>query len=137
MNVIVDTSVWSLLLRRNTVEKNNVYVKALRYYLENQYCVHLPGIVLQEILDGIKTAKQFDLLNDYFEAFPLITMERKDFIEAARLKNKCRSKGIQAGSIDFLIAAIAINRNYPLLSADKDFQYIAAHCSLTLAKTDN
>jgi predicted nucleic acid-binding protein len=90
--VIVDTSVWSLLLRRNSVEKSNPYVKMLYSYLENQYCIHLPGIVLLEILDGIKIEKQFDMLNEYFEAFPLITLERQDFIEAARLKISVEAK---------------------------------------------
>lgn len=108
MNVIVDTSVWSLLLRRGVVDGNNKYVKALYYYIEKGFTIHLPGIVLQEILDGIKTIKQFDLLNEYFEAFPLIIMERLDFVEAARIKNNCRSRGVQAGNIDLLIAALAM-----------------------------
>ncbi len=134
MNVIVDTSVWSLLLRRGTIDTSNTFVKALTHYLENGFTIHLPGIVLQEILDGIKTIKQFDILNEYFEAFPLITMERFDFVEAARIKNICRSRGVQAGNIDFLIAALAVNRKYPLLTADKDFSYIAVHCNLILVE---
>ena len=91
---------------------------------------------MQEILNGVKTTKQCDLLIDYFEAFPLIDLDRNDFIEAARLKNKCRSKGVHAGSVDFLIAAVAINRNFALLTADKDFQYIAQHCKLLLSSLD-
>lgn len=134
MNVIVDTSVWSLLLRRDAVDTSNMFVKVLTQYLEKGFTIHLPGIVLQEILDGIKTIKQFELLCEYFEAFPLITMERIDFVEAARIKNNCRSRGVQAGNIDFLIAALAVNRKCPLLTADKDFNYIAAHCSLILVE---
>jgi len=132
VNLIVDTSVWSLFLRRKNIDKNNPFVLQLRQHIERQDCIHLVGIILQELLDGIKLPKHFDLLLDYFDSFPLVELVRDDFIEAARLKNKCRSKGIQAGSIDFLIAATAINRNYPLLTADKDFQYIAKHSKIML-----
>lgn len=132
VNLIVDTSVWSLFLRRGKVDTDNPFVLQLRHHIEKQDCIHLVGIVLQELLDGLKSPRHFDLLLDYFDSFPLIELVRDDFIEAARLKNRCRSKGIQAGSVDFLIAATAINRNYPLLSADKDFFYIAKHCRLML-----
>jgi len=132
VNLIVDTSVWSLFLRRKKVDKDNPFVLQLRKHIENQDCIHLVGIVLQELLDGIKSSKQFDLLADYFNSFPLIELLRDDFVEAARIKNKCRNKGVQAGSIDFLIAATAINRNYPLLTADKDFLYISKHCEIML-----
>lgn len=132
VNLIVDTSVWSLFLRRKNVDEDNPHVLQLRQHIENQDCIHLVGIVLQELLDGLKSPKHFDLLLGYFDSFPLIDLIRDDFIEAARLKIKCRSKGIQAGSIDFLIAATAINRNYPLLTTDKDFRYIAKHCKIML-----
>ena len=130
MNLIVDTSVWSLLLRRSSIEKQNPYVLQLRNHIKRQDCIHLIGIILQELLDGLKSQKQFDVLLDYFDSFPLIDMLREDYIEAARLKNKCRSRGVQAGAVDFLIAATAVNRNYPLLTADRDFDYIAHHCAL-------
>jgi predicted nucleic acid-binding protein len=132
VNLIVDTSVWSLFLRRRNVEKNNAFVLQLRQHIENQDCIHLVGIILQELLDGLKSPKHFELLVDYFNSFPLIELLREDFIEAARIKNKCRSKGIHAGSIDFLIAAVAINRNYPLLTTDKDFQNISKYCKIIL-----
>jgi predicted nucleic acid-binding protein len=64
----------------------------------------------------------------------MITCSRTDFINAAKLKNRCRSKGVQAGSIDFLIAAVCIDRNYFLLSADKDFVNIARHCPLLILR---
>ena len=132
MNLIVDTSVWSLFLRRKELNEDDVYVKKLKYYVDNQDCIHLIGNILQEILDGIKQEKQFNLLIEYFKPFPLIDFERNDFIFAANLKNICRKKGIQASSIDFLITSVCINRNYPLLSSDKDFIHIAKNCNLIL-----
>jgi len=132
MNLIVDTSVWSLFLRRKEIKEDDLNVQKLRYYLENQECIFLIGLILQEILDGLNSNEQFDTLLKYFKPFPLIDLTRNDFIQAARLKNNCRSKGIQAGSIDFLITSVCINRNYPLLTADKDFSNISKYCSITL-----
>ena len=94
MNLIVDTSVWSLFLRRKSIDKDNPYILQLRQHVEKQDCIHLVGIILQELLDGIKSARDFDVLLDYFESFPLVELVRDDFVEVSRLKNKCRSKGI-------------------------------------------
>ena len=134
VNLVVDTSVWSHFLRRKNRDENSPYVKQFYYLLERQDCIHLIGVIIQELLDGIKLSRQFELITEYLEPFPLIDHTREDFIEAARLKNKCRKKGIQAGSIDFLIASVCINRNFPFLTADDDFMYIAKHCDLHVIK---
>jgi hypothetical protein len=121
-----------LLLRRekrNSVDPNLI---KLRSCLDREYCIHLVGPILQEILDGVKKRNQFDLLVEYFEPFPLIECDRTDYLEAARLKNLCRNKGIQASSVDFLISSVCINRKYSLLTADNDFIPIAKFCTLAL-----
>ena len=132
VDLVVDTSVWSLFLRREKRDNNNPHVRRLRSHLQQEDNIHLPGPVLQELLDGVKSPGQFDLLSEYLAPFPLMEGTRSDFIDAARLKNKCRNRGVQAGSVDFFIASVCINRNYPLLTADKDFEYIARHCRLLL-----
>lgn len=132
MNLVVDTSVWSLFLRRKKTDDENPDVQKLRYHLGNQDCIFLIGIILQEILDGIDSDDQFDKLAEYLQPFPMVEPNRNDFIEAARLKTLCRRKGIQAGPSDFLIVSICTQRNYPLLTADQDFYHILKHCSLIL-----
>lgn len=132
MNLLVDTSVWSLFLRRQKRDDADPYVARLRYCLDGEDCIHLIGPILQELLDGVKEHKQFELLRDYLDPFPLIELDRKDFVEASRLRNYCRSRGIQASPTDFLISAACVRRNYPLLTADEDFRHIAGHSKLTL-----
>lgn len=132
MQLLVDTSVWSLFLRRKNPDTENYHVQRLRYHLKHHDYIYLIGVVLQELLDGIKSEKHVDLLIEYLRPFPLLDPRREDFIDAARLKTFCRSKGVQAGSIDFLIAAVCINRNIPLLSADNDFSNICKWCTLKL-----
>jgi predicted nucleic acid-binding protein len=132
VNLLVDTSVWSLFLRRRKRNDDDPYVVRLRYHLGGEDCIHLIGPVLQELLDGVREPKQFDILRDYLDPFPLIDLTRQDFIEASRLRNHCRSRGIQASPTDFLISIACIRRNYPLLTADDEFRHIAAYSKLTL-----
>jgi predicted nucleic acid-binding protein len=132
VNLLVDTSVWSRFLRRRKSNEADPYVIRLRYHLQCQDCIHLLGSVLQELLDGVKEQKHFDLLRDYLAPFPLIELTREDFIEASQLRNKCRNKGIQASPTDFLICAVCMRKNYPLLTADNDFKYISEHCEIDL-----
>lgn len=132
MNLIVDTSVWSLFLRRKHQDPDNIFVKKLRNHLEQHDEIHMVGLILQELLDGIKVPKHFNVLVKYFKPFPIIKQTREDYIEAARLKNKCRSRGITAGTVDFLITSVCIQRNYPLLTSDNDFNHIALHSDLML-----
>jgi predicted nucleic acid-binding protein len=132
VNLLVDTSVWSRFLRRRKTNEMDLYVVRLQTYLNNQDCIHLIGLILQELLDGVKERNQFDLLRDYLSPFPLIELARDDFIEASQLRNRCRSRGVQASPTDFLICAACIRRNYPLLTADKDFTHISKYCEIDL-----
>jgi predicted nucleic acid-binding protein len=132
VNLLVDTSVWSLFLRRRKRDNADPHVLRLRHHLEVADGIHLIGPILQELLDGVKDKNQFEILSDYLVPFPLMDLKRSDYTEAARLRNHCRNRGIQASPTDFLIASACIGRNYPLLTADNDFRYIALHCELML-----
>ncbi|MBD3391880.1 MAG: PIN domain-containing protein [Chitinivibrionales bacterium] len=132
VNLLVDTSVWSLFLRRRKRNEDDPYVVRLRSCLEGEDGIHLIGPILQELLDGVRDHKQFELLKEYLEPFPLIALDRQDFVEASRLRNHCRGRGIQASPVDFLISTACTRRNYPLLTADEDFRHIAAHSKLML-----
>ena len=130
MNLVVDTSVWSLVLRRSRMDEGNPHVHAFRRHLESGDGLFLIGNILQELLDGLRSPKQFDRLLALLDPFPLRDVDRRTYVAAARLRSICRAKGIAAGPIDFLIAAACCQHGFPLLTADKDFMRIAAHCEL-------
>jgi len=90
----------------------------------------LIGNILQELLDGLRSPKQFDRLLRLLDPFPILEIDRQTYVEAARLRSLCRAKGVNAGPIDFLIAAGCCQYGFPLLTADKDFARIAAYCDL-------
>jgi len=131
MSVVVDTSVWSLAFRRMSVQETPP-VKKLRQLLQKGETIFLIGLILQELLQGLRNTKDFKRLEEKLKCFSLIETERKDCVSGARLRNHCAAKGIQAGTVDFLIAAVCIRHQCSLLTTDKDFQRIAKHSRLKL-----
>ncbi len=131
MNVLVDTSIWSLVLRRKNGRKVQEATR-LEQFIQDGESIFLVGVILQEILQGIRSDKNFEKVAVTLKAFPLVPLKREDYIFAASLRNQCRAKGVQAGTVDFLIAAAAIRYNCRLFTTDKDFLHIAKHIDLKL-----
>lgn len=131
MRVIVDTSVWSLALRRKKKSEGTA-VQKLHTLIAHGERIFLPGLILQELLQGIQQASQVQKLIHTMEGFPLLEPTREDYVAAAELRNLCNQKGVQAGTIDFLIAALCLKYDCRLLTSDNDFVRIAKHCKLQL-----
>lgn len=129
MTVLVDTSVWSLALRRDT-PADLPEVRALKAMLESGQGIVTTGIVLQELLQGFAGPPDRQLIIDRFAAIPLLRPDREDHIEAAQLRNACRRNGVQLGTIDALLAQLCIRHSMLLLSTDNDFALAARHCPL-------
>jgi predicted nucleic acid-binding protein len=124
MSYLVDTSVWSLAFRRDTPADSPEVVE-LKRALETGDTIFVTGLVLQELLQGFNKPRAYDQIIEHFGALPLLTPEREDHIKAANLRNRCRKKGIQVGTIDALLAQLCISRELGLLTTDKDFTQIA------------
>ena len=131
MTLFVDTSVWSLALRRDEPSLTPE-VQALRDALESHDTVVTTGLVLQELLQGFTGPRARREIIDRFGALPFVNPERRDHIDAAALRNQCRRSGVQIGTIDALLAQLCIRNKLTLLSTDKDFDFIAAQHSLRL-----
>jgi predicted nucleic acid-binding protein len=131
LSLFVDTSVWSLALRRdgpNSAPQAVALVKAI----ETGEPILTTGLVLQELLQGFSGPKAREQILDRFSALPLLVPERADHVEAAALRNRCRRQGIQIGTIDALLAQLCIRHGLLMLSSDRDFQGMANHCALRL-----
>lgn len=130
MTLLVDTSVWSLALRRD-VEVEEPEVHALKEALGSAVVV-TTGLVLQELLQGFAGAKASEQIVERFSALALVQPDREDHIAAAGLRNICRRAGVQIGTVDALIAQLCITHELVLLSTDQDFAHAAKHCALKL-----
>jgi hypothetical protein len=124
MKIIIDTCVWSLAFRRNEPQSNG-YVEELKE-LVKEIRAQLVGPVRQELLSGIKSKKQFNLLKSHLGAFEDLEIEREDYELAAECYNTAKNKGIQGSNTDFLICAISTRRKMPILTTDKDFSNFQA-----------
>lgn len=131
MTLFVDTSVWSLTLRRDKPSDEAV-VRALVRALETGERVVTTGLVLQELLQGFSGPKAQEQIVDRFSALPLVVPEREDHIAAASLRNQCRKRGVQVGTIDALLAQLCIRHDLVMLTTDEDFGHIARHSELRL-----
>jgi len=121
---LVDTSVWSLAYRRDTPPKVPE-VSVLRSALVDGEYVAITGMVLLELLRGfIPPRAQERILTD-LSPLELIEPTRSDYAEAARLANTCRQSGVQLGSVDALLAHLAIAHDLELLTTDRDFDNAA------------
>jgi hypothetical protein len=135
LNVFVDTSVWSLAFRRDTPsELPEVY--ELRRSLDAGV-VCCTGLVLQELLQGFSKPKAHKQIVEHFAALPLLVPDRDDHIHAAELRNSCRRKGVQTGTIDALLAQLCVRHELTMLTTDKDFHNIASVTSLSIWQPQN
>ena len=129
MTLLVDTSVWSLALRRDRV-RDEPQVEALRQALGGAQSVVTTGLILQELLQGFAGARAQREIVERFAALPLLVPDRQDYIDAAGIRNRCRRAGIQLGTIDALLAQLGVRHRLVLLSTDNDFVHAARHCAL-------
>ena len=141
MQVLVDTSVWSLALRRATTAaakasadaNQQAAVNVLRDLIADGRASML-GAVRQELLSGIKSAEQFGTLLAALKGFEDLALVQSDYELAAEFFNTCRSKGVQGSNTDFLICAAASARKLPILTTDQDFVLYAKHLPIDLLR---
>lgn len=131
MTLLVDTSVWSLALRRDA-ESSAPEVQALKSALQGSDAIVTTGLVLQELLQGFAGPTAQRQIIDKFAALPLIQPDRDDHSGAAALRNTCRRAGVQIGTIDALLAQLSIRHDLIMLITDQDFVHAARHCPLRL-----
>jgi predicted nucleic acid-binding protein len=130
LSLFVDTSVWSLALRRNG--SSAPQVAALVQAIESGELILTTGLVLQELLQGFSGPKARERILERFSALPLLLPDRADHVGAAALRNSCRRHGVQVGTIDALLAQLCIRHSLWMLSSDQDFRGIARHSALRL-----
>jgi len=119
MKILVDTSVWSLALRRPAAAEKPV-VDELRALVDDGR-VAIIGPIRQELLSGIRNPSAFQQLRDHLRAFEDDALTRDDFERAAEHFNTCRARGLQGSNTDFLICAAAERRGFPIFTTDADF----------------
>ncbi len=132
--ILLDTSVLSRVFRRRhpgpAERRLREVVDGL---LAGDAPLGLPSIVFQEVLSGVRSDTQFAALEaKLLSAFATLHPTTRDYVDAARLKNSCLTKGLNVSGIDCLIATVAISGEHVLFATDSDFPAIARHAPLRL-----
>jgi predicted nucleic acid-binding protein len=122
MKLLIDSCVWSLVLRRKVGailnREEQQMAASLTEAIRDGRAVII-GPIRQEILSGIKEPAQFEKLRRALQSFPDESLTTSDHEEAARLFNLCRGNGVQCGPVDILLCAVAQQRRWTILTFDQ------------------
>ncbi|MGE4267926.1 MAG: PIN domain-containing protein [Deferribacterales bacterium] len=122
MKVLIDTSVWSLALRKHANTESDIKTVSRLTDLVRDSRAAIIGAVRQELLSGISSGGKFKLLKEKMRAFEDLSINTDIYELAAEFSNKCRTGGIQGSHTDFLICAVAAHYDIPVFTLDKDFE---------------
>ncbi len=132
--ILVDTTIWSLALRRKagnlSARESSLIDEWRRLATGGQVC--LMGPIRQEILSGIRDRAAFEVIRRILLDFPHIVVIDDDYDRAAEFYNTCRSHGIAGSAVDMLICAVAARSETAIFTTDEDFTRYARHLPLRL-----
>jgi predicted nucleic acid-binding protein len=124
LNALVDTSVWSLSLRRRRGDLNPAERAIVGEMTEliAEGRVRQIGLIRQEVLSGIRNPAQFEKLRAFLRLFPDAAIDTSDYEAAAQASNQCMSRGVTVSTVEALICAVALGRDWTIFTTDTDFQ---------------
>jgi len=130
--VLVDTTVWIDFF----ADRRQAHVAALRDLIENEEDLCLCGLILAEVLQGIRSDADYRKTKSYLEDLIFFSMHQATFVRAAEIYRSLRKKGITIRKpVDCMIASVAIEHDLRLLHNDRDFAHIAKHSKLEIVKS--
>ena len=129
--ILVDTSVWIDFF----AGKNTLQVKLLESFIQQSEDLCICGVILTEILQGIRDDKEYQKTDSLLSDLLFLPMERETFLLAAKIYRGLRSKGLTTrNSVDCMIAAVCIENDVEILHKDRDFEVIASHFDLKIRR---
>ncbi len=126
--VIVDTSIWIDFFQN----EESVYQDKLENLIKDNNRAAVCGIILQEILQGIKDNQSYELTKQRLVMLPFVDTDKETYLYASSLYRTLRSKGVTIPPVDVTIAAIAIKNKFPVFTDDKHFETIKKYSELKL-----
>ena len=127
MMVLVDTSVWIDFFAARPLP----HVEVLETLIKRRENICICGIILAEVLQGIRQDTEFRKTKDLFNSLILLPMPYTVFLRSAEIYRKLRKKGFTIRKpLDCMIASVAIENDIFLLHNDKDFHPIEKHSGL-------
>lgn len=117
--VIADSSVWIEYFRSGVSPVQGV----LRNLLEQDE-VAMTGVILSEVLGGVRSDREYRLLAGLMGRLPYIEATRETWMNCGNTVRQLRTEGITVHIADVLIAALAIEGGHEVYTKDSDFDRI-------------
>jgi predicted nucleic acid-binding protein len=129
--ILVDTTVWIDFF----AGRPRQHVATLEQLLRTGEDICICGIVLSEVLQGIRSDSEYTKTEDYFESLVFLPMTHATFLRSSKMYQTLRKKSVTIRAcLDCMIASVAIEHRVPLLHNDRDFDKIARHTNLAVVK---
>ena len=116
--VIADTCIWIEFFRSKSEISDR-----LKNFIANNLVVGT-GVILAELLQGVKTNREREIVIDIFNTLEYIEVTKEIWIESGNLSNKLRSRGQTIPLSDIVVACCAKKYHYHIYTIDKHFQDI-------------
>jgi hypothetical protein len=127
MMVIVDTTVWIDFFAAQPAP----HVAALETLIKQREDICICGIILTEVLQGIRQEAEFRKTRALFNSLIFLRMSYTTFLRSAEIYRALGQRGVTIRKpMDCMIASVAIENRIPLLHNDKDFNLIEKYCGL-------
>jgi predicted nucleic acid-binding protein len=126
-SVLVDTSAWIAFFRR----ADKAIGEKVSHLLRNGNPA-MAGIIMTELRRGAKFKRELDVIDDLHRSIEYLEMQEEYFAAAGDIGRSLLQKGITVGTVDLLIAQLAIAHDVPVLTLDAHFTAIARHARLKL-----
>lgn len=129
--LLVDTTVWIDFF----AGKATPQVSVLELMISEGEDICVCGIVLTEVLQGIRNDSRYGKTKSHFDNLVFLPMTRATFVRSAEMYRSLRKKGIAVRKpLDCMIAAVALAHNVQILHSDRDFDPIEKHFGLKVVK---
>ncbi|NMC87072.1 MAG: PIN domain-containing protein [Candidatus Moranbacteria bacterium] len=117
--IIVDTCVWIEFFREPASE----FTLHLKSLLRERKVI-MVGMVMAEILQGVKTPKEASLVEQNLAKLPYLEITRDIWVTAGKMSSSLRRAESIIPLSDLIIAAIALSGNHEIFTVDQHFNKI-------------
>lgn len=130
VRILVDTSAWIAYFR----QEEPCFSLVAQLLEDDRICC--AGLILAELLQGARKAKEAAALRDFPQVLQFIPEEIENWIAAGSLSNRLRSKGLTVGLADCYIASVAKANGLEVLTLDRHFEILRDENSVVLVQLD-
>jgi tRNA(fMet)-specific endonuclease VapC len=122
--IVVDTSSWVSYFSGHPLPELESALQESR--------VHVPPIVIAELMSGRLTVREESAMIDLLESLPVCETPRTHWIRVGRLRRKLSQVGLTVSTPDAHVAQCCLDLRAGLLTQDRIFSRIARHAPLGL-----